>query len=180
MARPAILLVLGTGWFLASTSTTPAWAQDSSISLGRLSPAALSDVNLDGSTGIATEWSLAVQKGQPVRPKAPSNEPLPEIKRSKKSMFLSALHTDVMWLPTSSGNDALGLVGAHFTVANIGRVYLYGPPGVLLLRDSSEGVRFHPALTWGFSFHLADFKIGPKHTVRLFANMTKVWTRGDY
>ena len=77
--------------------------------------------------------------------------------------------------------DAFGIVGTHLAIANIGRLYIYGPPGVMLLRQRHGGDwMLRPAFTWGFSFYLTEFSIpGWEQEAQLFANVTKVWTEGD-
>jgi len=106
-----------------------------------------------------------------------------EKERPRRSSFLRWMHLDGMWMPTSSsGSGTYGLVGAHVTVANLGRVNFFGPPGVMLLMWPGEhgDRRFQPALTWGFSIRLIDFRFpGATDNARLFANLAKCWTGTD-
>ena len=75
-----------------------------------------------------------------------------------------------------------GIIGTHLAIANIGRLYIYGPPGVMLLRQR-HGAEWmlRPAFTWGFSFYLTEFTIPgwEGQNAQLFVNVTKVWTEGD-
>jgi hypothetical protein len=100
---------------------------------------------------------------------------------SKRTAFLKWVHLDGLWIPPSNHVDQFGIIGTHLAIANIGRLYLYGPPGVMLIRQRSGGEwMFRPAFTWGFSFYLMDFQMpGSTQTMQLFANVTKVWTQGD-
>jgi hypothetical protein len=100
---------------------------------------------------------------------------------SKRTAFLKWVHLDGLWVPPSNHVDQIGLIGTHLAIANIGRLYLYGPPGVMLIRQRNGGEwMFRPAFTWGFSFYLMDFRMpGSTQTMQLFANVTKVWTQGD-
>lgn len=100
---------------------------------------------------------------------------------SPRSLFRKWVHLDVMWIPPSNNFDAFGIVGTHLAIANIGRLYIYGPPGVMLLRQRHGGDwMLRPAFTWGFSFYLTEFSIpGWEQEAQLFANVTKVWTEGD-
>ncbi|MGE5834159.1 MAG: hypothetical protein ACM4AI_06745 [Acidobacteriota bacterium] len=100
---------------------------------------------------------------------------------SKRTAFLKWVHLDGLWIPPSNHVDQVGLIGTHLAIANIGRLYLYGPPGVMLIRQRNGGEwMFRPAFTWGFSFYLMDFRMpGSTQTMQLFANVTKVWTEGD-
>jgi len=102
--------------------------------------------------------------------------------RNKHSSFLKWFHIDGVWVPTESGVASYGLIGAHLAVANLGRVYFYGPPGVmLLLNDTGSGHEIRPALTWGVSVYLTEFRVpGVKRPAQLFLNLSKCWTRGGY
>ena len=102
--------------------------------------------------------------------------------KKKHSSFLKWFHIDGVWVPTESGASSYGLIGAHLAVANLGRVYFYGPPGVMLLVDHRNGGHeFHPALTWGVSVYLTDFHVpGVRRPAQLFLNLSKCWTRGGY
>ena len=104
-----------------------------------------------------------------------------EREKPKHSSFLRWLHTDALWIPTESGNQSFGLVGAHLAVARVGRLHIFGPPGVLVLRQRTRlGWQFRPALTWGMSIFLTDMRIpGTTRTAQLFGNLTKCWTQGD-
>jgi hypothetical protein len=74
-----------------------------------------------------------------------------------------------------------GLVGVHLAVANIKRVYFFGPPGVMLLSSrTSTGRAAEPALTWGISVYLTDFHMPGLRTSQMYLNVTKAWTMGDF
>ena len=100
---------------------------------------------------------------------------------SRRTSFLKWLHVDGLWVPAANQLDSVGVIGTHLTVANIGRLYIYGPPGVMLIRQrNGDQWMLRPAFTWGFSFYLKDFSVpGSGRTVQLFVNITKVWTEGD-
>jgi hypothetical protein len=100
---------------------------------------------------------------------------------SRWTSFLKWVHVDGLWVPAANQLDSFGVIGTHLTVANIGRLYIYGPPGVMLIRQrNGEQWMLRPAFTWGFSFYLNDFSVpGSGRTVQLFVNITKVWTEGD-
>jgi hypothetical protein len=101
--------------------------------------------------------------------------------RRPRSSFLKWVHLDTMWVPTVLGSSTIGLVGGHIAVANIGRIHLYGPPGVmLLLRNTSEGRAVRPALTWGISIYLTDFRMpGVSQNAQVYLNFAKCWMSGD-
>ena len=105
-----------------------------------------------------------------------------ERERPKHSTFFKWFHVDGVWVPTESGAASYGLIGAHLAVANLGRVYFYGPPGVmLLLNDTGAGHEVRPALTWGVSVYLTEFHFpGVQRPAQLFLNLSKCWTRGGY
>ena len=102
--------------------------------------------------------------------------------RDKRTSFLKWLHIDGMWVPTELGASTYGLIGTHIVVAEIGRIALFGPPGVMVLATrEGDSWRMRPAFTWGVSVHLSDFRWpGSNEEARLFLNVGKVWTTGDY
>jgi hypothetical protein len=103
-----------------------------------------------------------------------------EKEKPKHSSFWRWVHVDGLSLPTANGVAAYGLVGTHVAVANIGRVYFFGPPGVmLLLEQAGDTHRVTPALTWGFDIYLSDFRFpGTDRTAQLYVNLTKCWIAG--
>ena len=110
-----------------------------------------------------------------------------EKEKPPRTSFLDRVHLDVLGAPPEIGNSAhlYGLVGAHLTIAEIGRIHLYGPPGVMVaMHSEAEGSgswRPMTALTWGISIRLVDFRLrgAPRRTV-MFLNLTKLWTWGDF
>ena len=110
-----------------------------------------------------------------------------EREKPTKSSFLDRLHLDVFGAPPEIGGESplIGLVGAHITIAEIGRIHLYGPPGVMVaLRSADEYAdRWRPvtALTWGISIRVTEFRVrGSDRKTALFLNLTKLWTWGDF
>jgi hypothetical protein len=104
-----------------------------------------------------------------------------EREKPTKTSFLKWLHVDGLWAPTTMEGGTFGLVGTHVTIADIGRVNLFGPPGVMLLiEDHGGGRTIRPAITWGISVYLVDFHPpGTTNTARLFLNLAKAQTFGD-
>jgi hypothetical protein len=104
-----------------------------------------------------------------------------EKEKPTKTSFLKWLHFDGLWAPTTWGAGTFGLVGTHVTIANVGRVNFFGPPGVMLLLENYDGVRsIRPAMTWGVSVYLADFQPpGAGHRAQLFLNLAKAQTFGS-
>lgn len=100
--------------------------------------------------------------------------------RGNKTSFLRKFILDGMWVPMSGGGQ-YGLIGAHLDVASIGRIHLFGPPGVLMMMDKSEGSsRLRPAWTWGVSIYLTEFEFpGSGRRTQLFFNLAKAWSAGD-
>lgn len=113
--------------------------------------------------------------------RAGEREARPPQELSGRTSFLKWVHVDGLWIPAANQLDSFGVIGTHLTVANIGRLYIYGPPGVMLIRQrNGEQWMLRPAFTWGFSFYLKDLTVpGSGRTVQLFVNLTKVWTEGD-
>jgi hypothetical protein len=96
----------------------------------------------------------------------------------KHSSFLTRLHVDGLGVTTSSGARAYGLLGTHMTLVDVGRVQIFGPPGVMLLSIPDTGGRRRLTLgyTWGLSVRLADVRLlTPERKMTLFLTMSKVW-----
>lgn len=94
------------------------------------------------------------------------------------SSFLTRLHVDGLGVTTSSGTRVYGLVGTHMTLVDVGRVQIFGPPGVMLLSLPDTGGRRRLTLgyTWGLSVRLADVRLlTPERRMTLFLTMSKVW-----
>lgn len=104
-----------------------------------------------------------------------------EREKPTHSSFLKWLHVDGLWAPTTLGTGTFGMIGSHVTIANVGRVNFFGPPGVmLLLEDAGGSHRIRPAITWGISVYLIDFRPpGAHHMAQLFLNLAKAQTFGD-
>jgi hypothetical protein len=110
-------------------------------------------------------------------------EALAEKEKPTKNSFLKYIHVDGVYTQSSWGGDALGLyglVGAHLCIIEMGRVQIFGPPGVLIMRDTaSSGSSIALGLSWGVSLRLFETNIpGMKHRVRVFGNIIKVWGIG--
>lgn len=99
----------------------------------------------------------------------------------RHSSFFSRLHVDGGWTTSSAGQRLYGLVGTHLSLVDVGRVQVFGPPGVILLSvpDTVGGRRLTIGYTWGISVRLADVRIGaPTKNLTLFVNLSKVWVTG--
>jgi len=95
--------------------------------------------------------------------------------------FLTRLHLDGLWVTTSNGPRAYGLIGSHLTLVDVGRVQIFGPPGVLLLSvpDGAGGRRTTLGYTWGLSVRLTDVRMMSRtKNMTLFLTMSKVWVGG--
>ena len=103
-----------------------------------------------------------------------------EKEKPTHTSFLKWLHFDGLWAPTTLGSGTFGLIGTHVTIANVGRVNFFGPPGVMLLLEEVGGRRsIRPAMTWGISVYLIDFTPpGANHKAQLFLNLAKGQTFG--
>jgi hypothetical protein len=99
----------------------------------------------------------------------------------KHTSFWTRVHLDGLWTTTSTGTRLYGLVGTHVSLVDIGRVQIFGPPGVMLLSvpDGRGGRRVELGYTWGVSVRLMDMRLGrPTKNVTLFLNVSKVWVGG--
>jgi len=99
-------------------------------------------------------------------------------KGPSKSRFFNKIHVDGLWVPGQTDAKFLGVVGTHVTVIEMGRVHLFGPPGVMVLRADGK---IRTALTWGFSLYMTQFRIpGTQRELALFGDFARAWTFGDY
>lgn len=99
-----------------------------------------------------------------------------------KSTFFSRVHLDGLWSTTSTDLGYYGLVGSHISLVDVGRVQLFGPPGILVLRmPDTEGThQIRIGYTWGMSVRLFDFRLfGGERNTTLFLSIAKCWTAGN-
>jgi hypothetical protein len=95
---------------------------------------------------------------------------------SLKSNFMRRIHLDGLWTTTSTQGRLYGLVGSHLSLVDIGRLQVFGPPGVILLSvpDTDGSRQITLGYTWGVSVRLADMRFLDRD-MTLFANVTKLW-----
>ena len=94
------------------------------------------------------------------------------------SSFLTRLHFDGMWSTTSTNGRIYGIVGTHMSLVDIGRIQVFGPPGLMLLTvpDGYGGRQVALGYTWGLSIRLGDVRIGaPTKNMTVFLNLSKVF-----
>jgi hypothetical protein len=103
-----------------------------------------------------------------------------EKEKPTHSSFLKWVQVDAPLVPTITDGSSVGVVGLHIAVANIDRLYLYGPPGVMLIVDhAGVGSRVRPAFTWGFGWYVTDFRLTRNgRPAQLYINLVKCWTNG--
>ena len=94
------------------------------------------------------------------------------------SSFLTRVHIDGLWTTTSSGGRLYGVIGSHVSLVDVGRLQVFGPPGVMLLTVPDENGDRSVTLgfTWGISLRLVDVRVGaPTKNLTLFLNVSKVF-----
>ena len=99
----------------------------------------------------------------------------------KHSMFLTRMHLDGLATTSQTQARTYGIVGFHVSLVDIGRVQLFGPPGVLLLTVPGElgGRSVTVGYTWGLSIRLSDIRLNSRtKNMTLFLNISKAWTGG--
>jgi hypothetical protein len=108
-----------------------------------------------------------------------------EAEKPTKSSFFDHVHLDLFGVPPQIATPSMvGVVGGHITIAEIGRVHFFGPPGVLLILRSTADRRSRSwtpstAFTWGISIRVTEFRMrGSIRRAVMFLNLTKVWTWG--
>jgi hypothetical protein len=96
----------------------------------------------------------------------------------RRSSFLTRIHIDGLWTTAQDGARFYGIIGTHISLVDVGRVQVFGPPGVMLLTvpDGYGGRRVTVGYTWGASMRLADVRVGaPTKNFTLFLNVTKLF-----
>jgi hypothetical protein len=98
-------------------------------------------------------------------------------KPDKYSSFFTRFHLDGLGVTMSSGARAYGLLGTHMTLVDVGRVQVFGPPGIMLLSIPEPGGdrRLTLGYTWGLSVRLADVRLLSARKLTLFVTVSKVW-----
>ena len=99
----------------------------------------------------------------------------------RHSSFLTRIHIDSLWTTAQDGARFYGIIGTHITLVDVGRVQVFGPPGIMLLTvpDGYGGRRVTLGYTWGASVRLADVRVGgPTKNFTLFLNVTKLFVGG--
>ena len=99
----------------------------------------------------------------------------------RHSSFLTRIHIDSLWTTAQDGARFYGIIGTHITLVDVGRVQVFGPPGIMLLTvpDGYGGRRVTLGYTWGASLRLADVRVGgPTKNFTLFLNVTKLFVGG--
>jgi hypothetical protein len=111
-----------------------------------------------------------------------------EKEKPSRTSFFDRVHLDVLGAPPEIGGGAnlVGVIGAHLTIVEFGRINLFGPPGVMIAMASADGDnpnRWRPmtALSWGISVRLFEFRVrGAARKTVMYLNLTKLWTWGDF
>ena len=115
------------------------------------------------------------------RPKSSAGPAPITTEKTRHSSFLTRVHLDGLWTTTQDGARFYGIIGSHISLVDVGRVQVFGPPGVMLLTvpDGNGGRKVSLGYTWGVSLRLADVGIGtPNKNLTLFLNVTKLFVAG--
>ena len=96
--------------------------------------------------------------------------------------FLKWVKVDAAWMPGQLDAGFYGVIGMHVAVAKVGRLYVFGPPGVMLVvQDTGEGRILRPAFTWGFSYALTEVRIpSTRRNAQLYLTLGRCWVTGSY
>jgi len=101
--------------------------------------------------------------------------------RPKHSTFLTRMHLDGLAATSPTQARTYGIVGFHVSLVDVGRVQLFGPPGLILLTVPREGGgrTVTVGYTWGLSLRISDIRLSsPTKNMTLFVNIAKVWSGG--
>ena len=96
----------------------------------------------------------------------------------KHTAFLSRVHIDVLATQSNTGSRLYGVIGGHISLVDMGRVQVYGPPGVMMMMVPTEngGHRVTFGYSWGASVRLADLRLrSAMKNATLYLNVSKVW-----
>lgn len=96
----------------------------------------------------------------------------------RRSSFWTRVHVDGLWTTSATGRWFYGIIGSHVTLVDIGRLQVFGPPGILLLSvpDGPDSRRITIGYTWGVSVRLTDVRLfAPTRNMTLFLNVSRVW-----
>ena len=129
---------------------------------------------------IATACRLLVDpQASPARVQAQASRDAAE-QPDRYSSFLTRIHLDGLGITTSSGPRVYGIIGSHLTLVDVGRVQVFGPPGVLLLSvPDAGGRRMTLGYTWGVSLRLTDVNLlKASRRMTLFLTFSKLWVNG--
>jgi hypothetical protein len=98
----------------------------------------------------------------------------------KHTSFLSRVHLDGLWTTAATTGRFYGLIGSHVTLVDVGRLQIFGPPGVLILSvpDGADSRRITLGYTWGLSYRLTDVRLFTSKDMTLFVNVSRVWLAG--
>jgi len=93
--------------------------------------------------------------------------------------LLKNVHFDGPWTNGSSGPRVYGLLGTHLTLARAGRIYFWGPPGVLLLRHPTGEVQVR--MTWGIDIFVGDVPVpfGAGFKVPIYFSIAKAFGKNE-
>jgi hypothetical protein len=104
---------------------------------------------------------------------------VPDVEKPPKhTTFWSRVHLDGLATTTPTGARTYGIIGSHVSLVDVGRLQLFGPPGVMLLTvpDGQGGRRVTFGYTWGVSVRLIDLGLSSStKNMTLFINVSKVW-----
>jgi hypothetical protein len=98
--------------------------------------------------------------------------------KPEHSSFLTRIHLDALATTSQTHGRMYGIIGSHISLVDVGRLQLFGPPGVLLVTvpDERGGRRVTFGYTWGLSVRLTDIRLNaPTKNMTLFLNVSKVW-----
>jgi hypothetical protein len=104
-----------------------------------------------------------------------------EKEKPTKTSFWRRVHLDLPGIRAESGQRYVccSAVGIHLTIAEVKRLNIYGPPGVLLVRQKvdTDEWQWRAGYSWGLGYFLGTAKLPfLNRPARLYFNLTKVWT----
>jgi hypothetical protein len=87
--------------------------------------------------------------------------------------LLKNIHYDGPWTNSATGARIYGVFGTHMTLPHVGRLSIWGPPGVLVVRGPSGSMDVK--MSWGIDVFVAEIPIGEQYRLPLYVSIAKVF-----
>jgi hypothetical protein len=109
------------------------------------------------------------------------DEEIAEKEKPTKTSFWKHVHLDLPGIRADNGNGYVccSAIGVHLTAFEVKRLQIYGPPGLLLVRQQvgPDEWQWRAAYSWGVGYYLGTATLPFVHRPgKFYFNLTKIWT----